>query len=532
MAAGLFGALGAIGDTGNQVAEGNQLAHEEIARRLAEQQAQQTTTLNQQRIKQQIAQGAQNMQLAKQPVALGTPYVSKGKTYQRFQDPFSGKVTEQELPGGTAETDQEKAYRGLTAIGTSPEDAAQAVVAKYQGKESTITVNQPGADSPTGAWIIVKDKYSGQELWRTPGSPSRTTLPVATDTDSRDPITGLWTHRHSVRQPLLPGTGVPLGGATGRYGAPQTPLAAVRGAVGLPAAAASQGGAPAPQGGPVSRPIATPGNPANPLSPPATQGATSIGPYKGIQFAPDGTAALPPRAGITDSMRALAENLINGGDANKIPARYRGLVESIAKNVYGWKGQGSLTPAQQMQIEQVDNSLSTLSQDKFLKLFDSTATRLWMATVPLDPPSQGGAAGLTAALHRGMVPQAGAEYLNALTRLRGVITGIRSFTGANNSNATADRLLAELPNFTNTKNAADARNKLEKLRQEIAIIKKLGFYLPDSQSPVARDLDGTDKDDGSKSAAAPAPPAAAAHDDEATRILEQAGVIPKSGKVP
>jgi hypothetical protein len=529
MAAGFFGALGAIGDTGNQVAEGNQLAHEEIARRLAESQAQQTTTLNQQRIKQQIEQGAQTLKQGRQPVALGQPYVANGKMMQRYQDPDTGAFSVKELPGGLPETPEQEAFRGLMSLpGMTPENAAQTVVSKYQGKEATITVNQPGADSPTGAWIIVKDKYSGQELWRTPGSPSRTTLPVATDTESRDPVTGLVTTRHSVRQPLLPGGGVPLNGATGRYGAPQTALGAVRGAVGLPAAAAPQGGQPAPQGGTVSRPTATPGNPAIAPPPPATPGTTSIGPYKGIQFAPDGTAALPPRAGITDSMRALAENLINGGDANKIPARYRGLVESIAKNVYGWKGQGSLTPAQQMQIEQVDNSLATLSQDKFLKLFDSTATRLWMATVPLDPPSQGGAAGLAAALHRGTVPQAGAEYLNALTRLRGVITGIRSFTGANNSNATADRLLAELPNFTNTKNAADARNKLEKLRQEIAIIKKLGFYLPDSQSPVARDLDGTDKDD-SKSAA---PPAAAAHDDEATRILEQAGVIPKSGKVP
>jgi hypothetical protein len=222
-------------------------------------------------------------------------------------------------------------------------------------------------------------------------------------------------------------------------------------------------------------------------------------------------------------MRGLAENLINGGDANKIPARYRGLVERIAEKVYGWKGQGSLTPAQQMQIHQVDSQLKVLSDPKYLKLFDSTPTRLALAMLPLDPTDEGGLSAVKDAAMRGAISQDAADFYDDLTRLRGVLGGIRSFTGANNSNATASRLLAELPKFTNTTNSRDAQYKLSRLQQEVNIIKTLGYFVPDDQAPPPAARTTT--------TAAPAP-AAAAHDDEATRILENAGVIPKSGKVP
>jgi hypothetical protein len=234
----------------------------------------------------------------------------------------------------------------------------------------------------------------------------------------------------------------------------------------------------------------------------AGQGTIAVGTYRGL----DAQGQIAPRAGLNDQVRQYANDILAGRDVTKIPAKARGVAEALAAR-YGWKGQGSLTPAQQMQIEQVDNSLKALSDPRMLKLFDSTAGRLRMSTVPLDPTGEGGFAGVTAALNRGLMTQDQADYMNALTRLRGVIGGIRGFTGANNSNATADRLLAELPNFTNTKNSADAKNKLDRLRQEVAIIKRLGYFLP-----------------GEPAATAAAAPAADAADSEADKILKQAGV--------
>jgi hypothetical protein len=477
MAAGLFGALGAIGDIGGQAAEGGQLAHDEIVRRLATEQAKQTATLNQQRIKQQIEQGSQNMQIAKQPLALGTPYVANGKLYQRYQDPLSGAFSVKELPGGLPETPEQELFRGLMHIpGMTEESASAAVVKKLTGKTTQKREIVADANSPTGFSAVYFDSADGSELWRTSVIPPRQAGEQETVRDTTDPVTGLTTHSRSLRRPIFPG-------APGA-GTPQGTLGAVRGAVGLPVAAAPQGGQPAPQGGTVSRPAATPRNPANTPTAPATQGTIAVGPYKGIQLTEDGRTIIPPRPGVTESVQQAAQDILDGKDTSKIPTKVRFLGERIAR-AYGWKGQGSLTPAQQMQVEQVDNALATISQPAYLKLFDSTPTRLRMSLLPLDPSTEGGMKSLTAAVNRGTLSPQAAQFIDDLTRLRGVITGIRSFTGANNSNATADRLLAELPNFSNTTNSQDALYKIGRLRTELSIIKRLGYFLPDSAAPNA-----------------------------------------------
>jgi hypothetical protein len=474
MAAGLFGALGAIGDLGNQAAEGRQLAHEEIVRRLAEQQARQSTTLNQQRTRQLIEKGQQDMQLAQQPIALGSPYVSEGKTYQRYQHPLTSEISVKELPGGLSETPEQELFRGLMGLpGMTEETASQAVVKQLTGKTTLKREVQPDASSPTGFSAVYLDSGDGSVLWSAPTLPPRTAVPRQTDRDTTDPVTGLTTHSRTITKPLM-------GGGAGQR--PQTTAGAIRGMVGLPNGSASQGGPATPPSSTVPRGASIAKTTPKQGSGPAAPAAISIGPYKGIQLTEDGRAIIPARPGITESVRQAAQDILDGRDTSKIPAKVRFLGESVAK-AYGWKGQGSLTPAQQMQIQQVDNSLATLSDPKFLKLFDSTLGRLRMSTVPLDPTGEGGFAGLSAALNRGSISQDQAEYMNALTRLRGVIGGIRGFTGANNSNATADRLLAELPNFTNTKNSTDAANKIARLRQEVAIIKRLGYFLPSESAP-------------------------------------------------
>lgn len=591
MAAGLFGALGSIGDIGNQEAEGRQLAHEEIVRRLAEQQAQQTTTLNQQHIRQQIATAAQNEKIAAQPIAVGPSYVSGGKTLQRMQDPLTGAFTVKELPGGAPETKIENTARGLKALGLSEEESISTAIKLATGKQAEKREVVADPNSPTG-WSAAYMDTEGTELWRQPGIiPPRQGAPQETVRTTTDPVTNLTTRSVTVRKPMFtPGAGVQAPpGASGGTVAPR----AASGAPGAPAAARSNaivtglatGQMPAtmvtpnpkglvaagnlpiwtrptiqnadgthsteyttsfkdedgdgsevlvptvvngrfltpdgkkpPEGSDAekamftaawkhykdtgenlgkfdnaananayshilhNRGAAPPTAQAKPASAPAGQGTVAVGPYKGIQLTEDGRAIIPARPGITDSVRQAAQDILDGRDTTKIPAKVRFLGESVAR-AYGWKGQGSLTPAQQMQIQQVDNSLATLSNPNFLKLFDSTFGRLRMSTVPLDPTGEGGLAGLTAAINRGAISQDQAEYMNALTRLRGVIGGIRGFTGANNSNATADRLLAELPNFANTKNSKDAANKITRLRQEVAIIKRLGYFLPDEAAP-------------------------------------------------
>lgn len=499
MAAGIFGALGALADTAGQVAEGKQLAHDEIVRRLAARQAQQTATLNQQRIRQQIAASEQTMKLGQQPVAVGNPYVSGGKTYQRMQNPLTGEFSVKELPGGLPETKIEGNYRGLKALGLSDEEAAKQAIKISTGKQAEKREVVPDAASLTG-WSAVYSDGEGQEIWRMPGIvPPRQAGQQVTTRDTTDPVTGLTTHSVTTRAPKF----------TAPPGTPSTALPAVRSAIGLPAPSASQGGAPGATAGSNSGPVTPPTGRAKPAATTAGTGTTAIGPYKGIQLTEDGRAIIPPRPGVTESERQAAQQLINGADINKIyPAKLRPLAASIASK-YGWKGQGGLTPAQQMQIQQVDNALATMNQDKYMKLFDSTWNAIRMAGVPLDPTGEGGFAGMMAALNRRTISDDDAQFMDDLTRLRGVITGIRSFTGANNSNATADRLLAELNSFTNSKNSKDARYKLSRLQNEVNIIKKLGYFLP-GETPAPPNT--TTKADASA-------------DDEATRLLRENGVI-------
>jgi hypothetical protein len=499
MAAGIFGALGAIGDTGNQVAEGRQIAHEEVVRRLAEQQARETATLNQQRIRQQIEQGGQNMQIARQPIAVGTPYVAGGKTYQRMQNPLDGTFSVKELPGGAPETKIENTFRGLKALGFSDDEARSTSIKLATGKTAEKREVIADANSITG-WSAVYKDANGDEIWRQPGViPPRQGAPQETVRDTTDPVTGLVTHSKTIRKPLFTPPAAP--GSSG-------------GTVALPAAAGTPGGPAAPQGVGIPRAVATPAGQAKPAAAPASQGTIAVGPYKGIQLTQDGRAIIPPRPGITDSVRQAAQDILDGRDTTKIPTKVRFLGESVAR-AYGWKGQGSLTPAQQMQVEQVDNALSVISDPKYMKLFDSTGTRLRMSMLPLDPSTEGGMKSLVDAVNRGTLSPDAAQFVDDLTRLRGVITGIRSFTGANNSNATADRLLAELPNFSNTTNSKDAAYKIGRLRTELSIIKRLGYFLPDQAAPI-----------GAAPPAAGARSAAAA-DSEADKILKQAGVIPK-----
>ena len=118
--------------------------------------------------------------------------------------------------------------------------------------------------------------------------------------------------------------------------------------------------------------------------------------------------------------------LINEGDISKLPPRIQGLASDLARK-YGWKGQGSLTPAQQMQLEQVDNSLKSLYNLPALKLFDDPVKSTLMAYFPIDPTAEGGLDAVVQKMARRGVPQPYLDYTDKLIRLRGVITAIRQF---------------------------------------------------------------------------------------------------------
>lgn len=131
MASSIFGALAALGDFGNQMAVADQAT---AAARAAAQKESSAEADRQAaaKLKRDAFAFKQRQANAKKPI--GTPYVAAGgKMVQRFYDPVSKTITEEEVGGAAPETDGEKYKRMLKSIDpTMREDALnKAVMAKY-----------------------------------------------------------------------------------------------------------------------------------------------------------------------------------------------------------------------------------------------------------------------------------------------------------------------------------------------------------------------------------------------------------------
>lgn len=129
MASGIFGALSALGNFGQQMGEADELnaAKRTAAEKEAQAQADRQATIEQRRSDAAAKQAQAN---AKKP--LGVPYAAAGgKMMQRFYDPVTKTITEEEIGGGTPEGEPEKYKRSLLAIGMTEKDAQAATLAKY-----------------------------------------------------------------------------------------------------------------------------------------------------------------------------------------------------------------------------------------------------------------------------------------------------------------------------------------------------------------------------------------------------------------
>lgn len=508
MAAGLFGALGAIGDTGNQWADSRQIRNDEIVRRLAEKQAQQTGELNMQATRQRMASEQSRdeiaQQNAKQPIALGQPYVGKGgKMYQRYQDPITAAITNKELPGDAPETKIENTYRGLMGMpGMTPEEAGPLAVKLATGRESTYAVPVPGADSPTGSWLEMHDRITGEVLWRTPGQPPRTGVGTETIRKGYDQYgnqTTTVTDRKPIAPPHAGAPGAPGGGyaAGGTAGppamswrpappaAPQGMPAAGGGAAFLQAlAAANPAAAPAAaaphaivrrlaaRGPALVQKLATAQVPNAPAAAAAAAGQTSlssVGTYKNLT--PDGQ--IPPNAGDNAQVAQLANDILAGKDTKDIPTRARAKAEALARQ-YGWKGQGSLTPKEQLQIQEASTALEQMMEPRLMRALDG-ASGFWLSSVTTDAPANA-IGGEAYRANKKMLTATQQEYIDKLNYLSSLMGGMRKMTGGNASEAQMTRYINELPDPRSTPNSADAARKLKLLWTELQVAKQYGYF--------------------------------------------------------
>jgi hypothetical protein len=472
--AGLFGGLGALGNLGAQKAEATDAARDELVKRLATAQQQRTSALNEKLLQQKVQQGEFTAETERQPTTLGNPFVARGKTWQRMQNPVTGEVSLRELPGGPPETAQETMYRGLTAIGLSEEDASQTVVRKLTGRQAEHREVRCDA-SGCSAYYYDAD---GNLVWQAATAPPRSLIPSETTRTGFD-IFGNPTTSTSIRRPLLGG----LGGAPA---APQSYL----GGVGSPGAPGVQGGPAAPRQGGVSapRPTSPPartgtGRSAPPApaptsgtgksAPPAAGQPLTVGTYRGLTW--DGKdGAIPDRPGLNPLVRQFATDLIQGQDTAKIPVQARGAAESVAR-AYGWKGQGSLTPKEQLQIQEADVAVVKLMDPKLLGTLGGFSG-FWMSGMTPDAPESSTGRMAYHARKALLLNSRQQAFLDQLNYVRSLMGGLRKITGGNASEAQMGRYLTDLPDPATTVSYAEARYKMGLLHKELTTAMKYGYF--------------------------------------------------------
>lgn len=301
-------------------------------------------------------------------------------------------------------------------------------------------------DSPTGASNVSYDQITGEVYTTQPGA----FLPrgyVPTETLTRDPYGNTTV---STRTPEAPG------------------------APGKPAA-----NAPA-----VSPPAGT-----RPTSSKGMSGgrAPAIPP----PLDADGHIASAP--GSTPQAVEMANRLLDGEDANKLPVAARPLAQKLARQ-YGWE-QGKFTPKEQTQLREATTYLEQMAASPALAALDGGFTNRAQLGVVLNAPSEKGTGGQlianAAAMH---LDDSQAQFVQLYNQIVQTIGGLRQIAGGGKqTEAAIDRLLTELPNPTTTRDSKDARQRLQRVLSEITIALKKGKFEGPGAQTAAGGADGASK---------------------------------------
>jgi hypothetical protein len=228
-AAAIFGTLAGLGELGEQQGEARQIANQELIERLAAEQQKQAFQTQQQEATMRRQLQAQQLQAGKQLVPVGPVRTAPGgQQYQRYQNPLTGELTVQQLTGPGDETPEEAAYRGLTAIGISPEDARARVEQMYAKTPGGTRVGyQPDPNNP-GMSIATVYSYDGTPQYQYSTVAPASSQPTYSTTTGQD----MWGNDRTST--TVRGRGTPpvqqQQGPPPRFAAPQMQMGAPGGA--------------------------------------------------------------------------------------------------------------------------------------------------------------------------------------------------------------------------------------------------------------------------------------------------------------
>jgi hypothetical protein len=172
-----------------------------------------------------------------------------------------------------------------------------------------------------------------------------------------------------------------------------------------------------------------------------------------------------------------ANQLLDGQDVNKLPAKTRDLSASLARN-YGWE-QGKFTPKEQVMLKESTTFIDdAIKNDAALKVLDEGYfDRNKVAQVVDSVDSKGMLSrAITTAAAKNLTPSE-AEFVRTYNQLVGTISGLGQLVRSGRATeATIERLKKELPNPLTTRDSADAKERLQRLRKEIDVAMEKGTF--------------------------------------------------------
>ena len=325
-----------------------------------------------------------------------------------------------------------------------------------------VTKLEQDKNSKTGWSYVSYDPMSGQEYSRQLDAPPQRGL-IESETSTTDPLTGLTTV--SRRKPII---GAP-GGSSGKGKSAATPAAATASPAGPLATltAAPSGAAARPQlagkrrgAGPLARkPIAA--------AKPSTAGALSL----------DAEGHIPQHPGVPHAVVETANELLDGKDMDKIKYAKLIPVASELARKYGWE-QGKFTPREQVMLRETSTFIQRAMSDDSMKALDEGGmSRLRLQQIAQNPDKEGFLPRIMTLGAASGMTDSQKKFLQTYNQLVGTISGMAQLVRSGRATeATIERLKAELPNPTNTKDSKDARERLQRLMDEINVAMKKGTF--------------------------------------------------------
>jgi hypothetical protein len=178
----------------------------------------------------------------------------------------------------------------------------------------------------------------------------------------------------------------------------------------------------------------------------------------------------------------LANELLDGRDAKDLPMKARAAAESMARQ-YGWE-QGALTPKEKILVAEAGAKLNQLVKGDSLGVLDSFKSRAKIAEV-LGSSEKEGVIGRTmsAAMAGQLTPQE-QEFIRLYNAAIGTITGLTPITrGGRPSEASVQRLIAEMPNVLQSGSSTDAKARIQQLLNEVQLATQVKGNTPLGQAP-------------------------------------------------